>query len=150
MVRAARPVLCIAAIGVAACGNPPPDTVASSAAQSPTTSSASCAALAGITGQLDDRGAQPRSGSSLTMTAGDSYFSPTCLTGVGAGTVTLKITNTGTALHNITVDAQGIDSDIPARQSVTMKVAVAAGAPLTFFCKYHRASGMQGALVPGG
>lgn len=153
--RAAPPVLCLAAIVLAACGNPPPpdpgsNSGAGAGSVPSSSSSTSCAALGGISGPLDDRGTQPASGGSLALIAGDSYFSPTCITKVGAGTVTVKITNTGTALHNVTVASQGIDSDIPAGQSVSVKVAVTGSAPLTYVCKYHRASGMQGALVPGG
>lgn len=148
--RTALSGLCLAAAGLAACGSSPPPGPGVGSGLASSASPASCAAVGRITGQLDDRGARPASGSSLVVSAGDSYFSPTCLTGVPAGTVTLTITNTGRALHNVSVASEGIDSDIPAGTSVTVKVSVPAGTPLAYFCKYHRASGMKGALVPGG
>ncbi len=108
-----------------------------------------CPAAAGFTGNVSDHGVATARGAALSIDAGDSFFAPTCETGVPAGTVTLTVQNKGQALHNISVPDQGIDQDITAGQTVTVQVKVGS-APLHFFCKYHRTSGMVGALLPGG
>lgn len=151
ILRVAAPTAMLAA-ALAACGNsaPPEPSATQAPGPSSATRSASCAQLGGISGSVDDHGAQAATGASLSLTADDSFFSPTCFTGVSGGTVTLTVSNHGSALHNVSVDAQGIDMDVSPGQTVTVHVTVKAGSPLTFFCKYHRASGMQGALVPGG
>ena len=112
------------------------------------TTSASCGSLANISGTVDDRGTTPATGSNLTITAGDSFFQPTCTTRVPSGAVTLTITNSGSVLHNVSISSQNIDTDIPAGKTVTVHATVTG--TVTYFCKYHRASGMQGALLTGG
>jgi plastocyanin len=92
-----------------------------------------------------DRGIAPLA-STGTVQVGDQYFSPTCLTGA-TGTVTVTLRNDGRQLHNFSVPDQNIDVDIPAGETVTVKVAVA-GKPVSCFCKYHRDAGQKCALLP--
>jgi plastocyanin len=88
-------------------------------------------------------------GSTLQIQAGDSFFAPTCQTGVPAGTVTLTVHNGGQQLHNVSVPGQGIDTDVTPGQTITVKVKLG-GKALPYFCKYHRTSGMWGSLLPQG
>ena len=105
----------------------------------------SCAAVAGLTEPVINRGTAPLA-STGTVIVGDQYFSPTCLTGA-TGTATLTLRNDGRLLHNFSVPEQSIDIDIPAGQTVTVKVAVA-GKPVGCFCKYHRDAGQKCAVLP--
>lgn len=109
------------------------------------TDSSSCTAVAKLTEPVIDRGTAPLA-STATVQVGDQYFSPTCLTGA-TGTVTLTLHNVGRQLHNLSVPEQNIDVDIPAGETVTVKVAVA-GKPVGCFCKYHRDAGQKCALLP--
>jgi uncharacterized cupredoxin-like copper-binding protein len=109
------------------------------------TESSSCAAFAKLTAPVVDKGTAPLA-STGTIQVGDQYFSPTCLTGA-TGTVTLTLHNSGRQLHNFSVPEQNIDVDIPAGETVTVKVAVA-GKPIGCFCKYHRDAGQKCALLP--
>ena len=111
----------------------------------PSSSGPNCAAVAGLPGQVNDKGTSALAATG-TVTVDDLFFSPTCLTGA-SGTVTLTLRNRGHILHNFTVPEQNIDVDIPAGETVTVKVTVA-GKPVHFFCKYHRDAGQQGALLP--
>jgi plastocyanin len=88
-------------------------------------------------------------GSAVSIEADDTFFAPTCVTGISAGTVTLTVHNGGTALHNLTIQSMGINKDVPAGQSITVTVTIGSS-PVSFFCKYHRTSGMVGALLPSG
>ena len=139
------------AVVLAACGGSSSPPAAATAGRSSSTSSAAaaCPARAGLTGAVDDRGTAAAGGSSIAIAVEDSYFEPTCVTGVSPGTVTLTMRNTGASLHNISVPEQGIDTDLPTGQTVTVHVIVGA-TPLHYFCKYHRTSGMQAALRPAG
>jgi plastocyanin len=107
----------------------------------------SCASAAGISGKVTDHGTTTVSGSSVDLSAGDFFFEPTC-TRVQGGNLTITVTNSGQALHNFSVKSLGIDQDVAAGQSITVRVEFDGSAPLAFFCKYHVASGMQGALLP--
>ncbi len=105
-----------------------------------------CRDLVAFTGSVDDRRSAPASGSSADLQSGDIFFAPTCVTGA-SGTMTLKLTNSGRILHNISVPDQGIDVDLPVGQTMTVQVKVGSK-PIVFFCKYHKDAGQQGALIP--
>ena len=108
-----------------------------------------CAALAGLSGAVEDHGTVALSGGSIEIDAGDFFFDPTCVTASSSGTITVTVTNTGNALHNLTVADQGIDKDVQVGDSITVKVKLPRSGSLPFLCKYHSASGMQGAFVIG-
>ena len=112
--------------------------------------SAHCPANAGFTSTVNDHGAAPVKGAQAAVEAGDFFFSPTCQTQAPAsGTLTLVVHNSGQALHNVSVPDQNIDTDVQAGQTISVAVKVGS-APFTFFCKYHRTSGMVGAIIPSG
>ncbi len=121
-------------------------TRAASTAPSP---SGSCQSRAGLTGKVDDRGTKSFSGSAVELQAGDFFFSPTCVGGVG-GSVTVTVENGGQALHNFSITSLGIDQDVPSGQSITVEVQLPASGVLPFFCKYHVGAGQQGAFLVGG
>lgn len=104
-----------------------------------------CAALAGLTGTVNDKGTAQLA-SVGTVILGDEYFSPTCITGA-SGTVTLTLHNRGRLLHNFSVPDQNIDIDVAPGQTVTVKVTVGSK-PVGCFCKYHRDAGQKCALLP--
>jgi len=110
--------------------------------------SAKCPVGVPFDGTVDDHGALTLTGPSGAVEAGDAFFAPTCLTGAPSGTLTLTVKNTGKLLHNVSVPAQSIDVDVAAGQTITVKITVGAE-PISYFCKYHRTSGMLGAIVPG-
>lgn len=128
------------AAGGTASGRTPTAAVSASAAQ--------CPPSAGLGDNVKDHGSARASGAAVSLEAGDSFFAPTCETGVPAGKVTITLRNTGSALHNFSVPDQGIDTDVAAGKTITVEVDASAPA-LTFFCKYHRTSGMVGALLQG-
>lgn len=124
----------------------------SSPSREPTTtsteSSTPCPPSAPLGPGAKDHGAVPAAGAQLSIQAEDVFFAPTCETGVRAGTVTLIVHNSGQALHNVSIPDQNIDQDVAKGATITVTVTVGA-TPVAFFCKYHRAAGMVGALLPG-
>jgi plastocyanin len=147
-------------LSAAACGgsNPARTPALSALASSTTGSSAAagpvraghCPANAGFTGTVNDHGAASVTGAQVTVEAGDFFFAPTCQTQAPAsGTLTLVVHNGGQTLHNVSVPGQNIDTDVQAGQTITVSVKVGP-ASFTFFCKYHRTSGMVGAIIPTG
>jgi plastocyanin len=122
---------------------------ASTAAAGPT-GAGHCPANAGFISTVNDHGSVPVKGSQVAIEAGDFFFSPTCQTRAPAsGTVMLVVHNAGQALHNVSVPDQDIDSDVQPGQTITVQVKVGTN-PFTFFCKYHRTSGMVGPIIPAG
>lgn len=157
-----RARLVVAAVAVAlvaaACGGD--DDSQSSAGNAPTAqaeattetngdSAGSCMKAAGFTGNVQDKGTQPATGAEVTLEAGDFFFSPTCISDTQKGTVSLTVQNTGTALHNVSIEDQDIDQDVEPGETITVDVKVGSS-PVQFVCKYHFTSGMVGALLPVG
>jgi plastocyanin len=141
-------------VAAAACGggggqSSPPAAGQTTSGASAAGGPGSCPSGSGLSGNIADHGAAAATGSTLQIQAGDSFFDPTCLTGLRSGTVTLVVHNTGQQLHNVSVPGQGIDTDMTPGQTITVKVKLG-GKPLPYFCKYHRTSGMVGSLLPQG
>jgi plastocyanin len=113
----------------------------------PAMTSAMCPSTAGLGGTLSDHGTAPAPGASTKVQAGDFYFAPTCITQTPSGTVALVVHNRGSALHNVSVADQGIDRDVRAGKTITVRVQITSS-PVSYFCKYHRTAGMLGALIP--
>lgn len=111
--------------------------------------SAHCPASAHLPATVNDHGAAPVAAANLAVEAGDFFFNPTCGIAVTANsTVMLVVHNSGQALHNVSVPDEGIDTDVAPGQTITVPVKVGVpGQTYTYFCKYHRTSGMVGALI---
>jgi plastocyanin len=139
-------------LGVAACSSGSGATASPSptpTAPVVTTAAASgiCPASAGLPASTNIHGTIAASESQLSIEAGDFFFSPTCVTGVQSGAITLIVHNGGVTLHNVSIPSLHIDQDMSPGQTITVHVLMGK-APLVFFCKYHRGSGMLGALLP--
>src|SRR6266511_2355093 len=78
-----------------------------------------------------------------TLTARDNVFDPSTFTFPAGKKITLK--NAGSNLHNFSVEGQNISHDIKPGETEVEDVELAPGT-YTFFCKYHRALGMQGTI----
>ncbi len=144
-------------LGTAACGSAttaagqPSPTANPPTAPVSTTSAASggCPATAGLPANVNVHGTAVASGNRLSIEASDSFFSPTCVTRVKSGFVTLTVHNSGQVLHNVSIPELHIDQDVASGQTITVHVKMGS-IPLVFFCKYHRSSGMLGVLLPSG
>ena len=126
---------------------PPPAATTAATPAGSIGGSSRCPAGSGLRGSVNDHGAAAASGPRLQVQAGDTFFAPTCQTGIRPGTITLIVHNTGQMLHNLSVPGQGVDKDVAPGQTIAVRVKVA-GAAVPYFCKYHRAAGMVGSLLP--
>ena len=59
------------------------------------------------------------------------------------------MTNSGSALHNLSVESLGIDQDVQVGETITVEMTLPDSGPVPFLCKYHIANGMQGAFLIG-
>lgn len=108
-----------------------------------------CAAAAGLSGPIEDRGTAKAAGGAITLDANELSFSPTCVEAGAGETIEVTITNSGSALHNLSVESLGIDEDVQAGETINVEVALPDSGSVPFTCKYHVANGMQGAFVIG-
>ena len=110
---------------------------------------ASCATVLGKLAPVTNRGSERATGSTIVVDGANAGFTPTCITDVPRGVVTLTLRNTGLSLHDIAVPAQHVRADAPAGKTATIRVRVGAR-PVVFVCTYHRYLGMAGVLLPAG
>ena len=102
------------------------------------------------TDRANNHGSAAVSGSSkASVELDETFFAPTVLQGKPGQTLTLELHNSGTALHNISIDAQHIDQDVQRGQNATVTVTFPQSGIVEFYCKYHRAAGMVGELTVG-
>jgi plastocyanin len=103
-----------------------------------------------LSGKVNNEGVGKIASGGTELELDDFYFKQTFLKGT-AGTVTLELKNEGSVPHTFTVDAQNIDDTLQPGDSKNVTVQLAATAPTTFYCKFHKSMGMQGAMfVKGG
>lgn len=149
LVSVRRVALALAlAVTAAACSSSSGDGTATETGTTPVESpSAGCSERAGLSGPIEDRGSAEASGGAITLDASEFAFTPTCVEAGAGGSLTVTVTNGGSALHNLTVESLGIDQDVQAGESMTVEVTLPDAGALPFVCKYHVADGMQGAFV---
>ena len=85
----------------------------------------------------------------IELEADEYYFKPTFLQGTPGQRLKLAIENESGTLHNISLPEQHLDVDIPPKGKVTVDVVFPASGAVRFFCKFHEALGMHGALRVG-
>jgi nitrite reductase (NO-forming) len=98
---------------------------------------------------VDPAASQATSGGTIEIEAFDLGFKPAAITVEKAGTYTVKFTNTGSALHDVTF-ADGTKVAANGGESAEGTVVIPAGG-LTFICAIpgHEAAGMSGAVTVG-
>jgi uncharacterized cupredoxin-like copper-binding protein/mono/diheme cytochrome c family protein len=81
------------------------------------------------------------------LDAFDVGWDPKQLT-IGTGPQTIAITNTGTSLHDFTIDELDIKVDLPAGETTNVEINAEPGT-YTFYCSIpgHREAGMEGTLT---
>jgi YVTN family beta-propeller protein len=87
--------------------------------------------------------------STVALEADEYYFQPTFLQGTPGQRLQLEIENESGTLHNISLPEQRLDMDIPPKSKVIVEVVFPASGSVRFFCKFHEALGMHGALRVG-
>jgi plastocyanin len=86
-------------------------------------------------------------GGHISIALTDFAFNPTFVrvpSGVTSVTVTLQ--NTGTHPHTFTVPSQNVDEQVNPGQTATVTVTIPRKGASTFYCRFHRALGMQGSF----
>jgi plastocyanin len=102
-----------------------------------------------LEGQVNDQGTEQLSGGELQMEVADNSFTPTFVEGDAGATATVALTNAGDRRHTFTIDGTDVDVTLDPGASDEAEVTLPDSGSLTFYCRFHRNAGMQGALVAG-
>lgn len=78
------------------------------------------------------------------------YFGPTVLDGDAGEALTLSLHNEGSASHTFTIDGAGVDEELQPGAEGSVDVTFPDSGALVFYCRFHRGSGMLGALSVDG
>lgn len=84
-----------------------------------------------------------------SLEADSFYFEPTFLRGTPGQKIKVEVENESSIPHNVSLDAQKIDKDIPARGKTTVEVTFPPSGVIRFYCKFHAGQGMNGELLSG-
>jgi plastocyanin len=87
---------------------------------------------------------------SFELELDDNYFGPTVLEGDAGQTLTVQLHNEGDATHTFTIDGVVDEELAPGTEDVSADVTFPDDGALVFYCRFHRGSGMLGALSVGG
>ena len=106
--------------------------------------------IAGV--QANDHGTKAVEDSGKTeVEMDDFYFEPTVLEGKPGQKVELELKNEGDTLHTFTIDSQSVDKELGPGEEAEVEVTIPKSGVVSFYCKFHKSSGMAGALaVKGG
>jgi plastocyanin len=103
-----------------------------------------------LSGAVNAHGTKDVSGSGTTVTmeieADDFYFEPTFVKAAPGAKVTVEVENEGSATHTFTIDSPSVDKSVSPDQKTTVTFTLPASGVVAFYCKFHRAQGMQGAF----
>jgi plastocyanin len=104
--------------------------------------------VAGV--KANNHGSKTVSENEAKVELDDYYFEPTVLKGKPGQRVTLELENEGKVEHNFSIDSQSIDKDLEAGNDAKVTVTIPKSGVVSFYCKYHKAMGMAGALATQG
>ncbi len=103
--------------------------------------------IAGV--KANDHGTKTAS-KKIDVELDDYYFEPTVIQGKAGQKVTLELENEGKVEHSFTIDSQNIDRTIQPGEDAKVTVTIPASGAVSFYCKFHKSSGMAGALAVEG
>jgi plastocyanin len=139
---------CLLLLAVAGCGS------SSSSSSGGTTTEESSGGggqktIAGV--QANDHGTKAVEDRGKTeVEMDDFYFKPTVLEGKPGQTVTLELKNEGQTEHSFTIDSQNVDQELGPGEEAEVDVTIPKSGVVSFYCKFHKSSGMAGALAVTG
>ncbi len=116
-----------------------------------TTTAKTATAPVALTGTVTNKGTKDLAGATtVSVEADDYYFQPTFVKATPGATLTVHLKNEGKAAHTFTIDGVA-DQMLNPDQQATVQVKVPTSGALNFYCRFHRAMGMQGAIytAPG-
>lgn len=82
----------------------------------------------------------------FAIDAQDFSFSPNALTGSPGQSLTVTVTNKGTATHTFTIDSENVSVQLAPGDSQKVTVTFPQSGSVEFYCKFHVNSGMKGTL----
>jgi plastocyanin len=132
-------VIVIAAISVAGLGG-------SALASSPAGVPAKKKPPVKLSGKVNNRGTKSVKSGKIKVEIDDFYFKPTFIKAKAGSTVKVTLENEGDTNHTFTIGGQGVDEELSPGAKKTVEVQIPDSGASQFYCRFHKDSGMKGAL----
>jgi plastocyanin len=144
----------LAVIGLAATACAKSTTAGSGTSTTPTPTASISPAPVKLPGQVTNKGTEDLTGQGKSIDfsleaddeEGGFYFKPTFIKATPGATVTVEVENEGNATHNFSITTLDVDQDVAMGEMKEVTFTLPASGVVTFFCKFHVNSGMQGAF----
>jgi len=107
-----------------------------------------CGSDEGGIGGNEDGGATS-SRQTVEITLKDFSFTPGKLQVEAGKELEIRLTNSGAAPHTFTIDEFDVDAEIQPRTETTVLVTPSEAGRFTYYCRFHEAQEMEGALTVG-
>lgn len=99
-----------------------------------------------LSGTVNNHGTKTASGS-MEVELDDFYFGPTFIKATAGQKITIELHNEGSTAHTLTSTELGnVDEELAPDAKKTITVTAPASGSALFFCRFHRGTGMQGAV----
>lgn len=140
----------LALIALAGCGGGSSSKASSPSTGAPTASQSTQAeggqsSIAGLS--FNNHGSKNVAGmSSIEVEADNFYFEPSVLVGTPGQHLMVNLKNSSSTAHNFTLEAQKINKDLDPNSKATVQVTFPTSGVLSFWCEYHKTSGMAGGV----
>ena len=141
--------LALVVVAAAGCGSSSGGSNASTTTQSSGSGGSGGGQINAAGIQANNHGTKSASGATK-VELHDYYFQPTVIKGKPGQKVTLKLDNAGSVEHTFTIDSQSIDEMLQPGSEASVTVTIPKSGAVSFYCKFHKSSGMAGALVANG
>jgi plastocyanin len=99
-----------------------------------------------LSGSTTNKGTKDLTGSAAEVEMDDFYFNPTFIKTTPGQKITLTLKNEGKANHTFTSPDLSVDKELAPGSTVTVDITVPSADAAAFYCRFHQASGMQGAV----
>jgi plastocyanin len=102
-----------------------------------------------LSGTTNNHGSKTAS-ATMEVELDDFYFGPTFIKATEGQRITIDLKNEGKSAHTFTTTELGsVDEELAPGATGTITVTAPASGSGLFFCRFHRRSGMQGAVFVG-
>jgi plastocyanin len=134
-------------LSLGACGSDDKTTEATNTTAGDSAGAASSEAPVTLSGKVNDEGTEDATGAAeIELEADDFYFKPTFVKATPGQKLQVALKNEGAAPHTFTSTELGVDKELKPGESTTVEITVPSADAVAFFCRFHQAGGMQGAV----
>lgn len=99
-----------------------------------------------LDGKVTNKGTKKVKNGKIKIEANNFYFKATFIKGKAGDTVAVTVENEGSTPHTFTIGGEGVDEEVAPGAKATVEVTIPDSGASEFYCRFHKSSGMRGAL----